>query len=149
MAATTTNHTDKGIPLPATVGGASYVRTFPNVNFGEVGDKLVVADWPVNMTEAGSEVQVDDLDTGSTLEFSLELVKGATTKTIIDQSAAAQAGGVARSSKSPSVEDGLGFHVTESGYVLQVRCTAAAAGEQAGDVKVIMRLAGQNDADLA
>lgn len=151
MAAITTKHPQYNrLPPHIPAGAAFLVRKFAAQLFGEAGDILQVC--PLGRGDvigAGCFVQTADLDDGGTAHvFSMEVTNGTVTKTIIDGSTAGQAGGLARPSKAPGTEDGVGFVVPDETYHIRLICDTAATTEQAGDIQVGVEIGGHRDNQL-
>ena len=151
MAAITTTHPqyNRLPPMPTDGGSAMLTRLFEDQLFGEAGDILKVCPLARGMViGAGTMVQTGDHDTSTGHVFSVEVTNGTVTKTVIDGSTAGQAGGLARPSKAPATEDGVGFVVPDNTYHLRLICDTAATGEQAADVLVQVEIGGARDNQL-
>lgn len=154
MAAITTKHPQYNRLPPSPTGSntAMLVRKFLSQLFGEAGDILLVCPLSRGMViGAGCFVQLSDIDTGSPAHvFSMEIVdSGDVVKaTVIDGSTAGQAGGLARPSKAPATENGVGYVVPADGYKLRLICDTAAATEAAGTIVVGVEIGGARDNQL-
>jgi hypothetical protein len=142
MAASTTTHSQFNRLFPhLPIGQAVPSRSFTLAqHFGEAGDKLKVGiAGKGDKCGGNSWVQISDVDTHATPThtFSLVVTDGTTVKTIIHESTAGQAGGVARSSKIPATENGVGFCVPAKNWWYELVCVAAAATEAASGTVVV------------
>lgn len=150
MAAITTTHPQYNRLIPhLPMGSAFVIRKFADQEFGEAGDILKVC--PLGRGDvigAGCFVQVDDIDDATAQVFSMEVTNGTTTKTIIDGATTGQAGGLVRPTKSPTVEDGVGFVVPDETYHVRLICDTAATTEAAGDIVVGVEIGGHRDNQL-
>lgn len=141
MAAETITHSQFRRLFPTQVPGPPVARKFSlSATFGEAGDILRVGILgPGDKIGVNCAVQISDIDGHATPThvFSLELVSDEATptvKTIIDESTAGQVGGVARSTKGPAQEDGVGFIIPfTAGVQWHVRliCDTVAATQAA------------------
>lgn len=82
---------------------------------------------------ASTFFQVGDMDSGSALVLTLRVTDGTTTKTLIHQSTAGQAGGIARPTKIGTTEDAIGFTTTNPNFWLELLISTQAAGAQSAD----------------
>jgi hypothetical protein len=88
---------------------------------GATNDTRRLNKVPINITfGAGTFLQVPDVDTGNAIVLTLQVTDGTTTKILIHQSTVGQAGGLARPTKSPSVEDGIGFTTDNNNYWVEL-----------------------------
>lgn len=158
MAAITVRHSQFGRLFSTQVPCPPFHRRFAlTAHFGEAGDILEIGiAGPGDRVGVNCAVQISDVDTHATPThtFSLELVSDEATpqvKTIIHEATTGQAGGVARSTLAPSVEDGVGFIVPATrGVNWQYRliCDAAAATQAAaGVVNVFLDVISYRDSD--
>jgi hypothetical protein len=118
---------------PAPVGSARDITPIFTETFtpGALNDTRRLIKIPINVViGAGSFFQVGDMDTGAALVLTMQVTDGTTTKTIIHQSTAGQAGGLARPTKAASVEDAIGFVINTNNFWLELLIATAAAGAQ-------------------
>lgn len=153
MAAITTKHKNFNRLPPNPTGSYSSIlyREFSDQEFGEEGDILEVCPLGRGMViGGGSFVQLADLDSGSAHVFSVEIVDSSDTvkATLIDGSTTGQTGGIARPSKVPATEDGVGYVVPGEGYKLRLICDTAASTEVSGDILVAVEIGGARDNQL-
>lgn len=131
--------------IPAPIGDSdedAVVLRELSVTPGSTGDIRQICRLPRGVTIAGAMVQIGDMDTGAGLVFSLRLNNGTTTKDIINLSSAGQAGGVAQPTKGPATEPGLGFTTDSKLWWVELIWTTQAAGAQAADLLIILKLTG-------
>jgi hypothetical protein len=115
----------KSTVLPAPVGSNRDITPVFSETFtpGSTGDIRQLLKLPINVCfGAGTFVQISDGDTDGTpaIVFSLRVTDGTTTKYLIYQSTAAQAGGLARPSLIPATENAIGFVTDNSDYRLEL-----------------------------
>lgn len=116
---------------PAPVGAARDVTPIFTETFapGALNDTRRLMKVPINVCcGANSFLQVGDMDSGTTLTLTLRITDGTTTKVLISASTVGQAGGIARSTLAPSVENGIGFVTDNNSYRLELLIAAAATG---------------------
>lgn len=92
---------------------------------------------------AGTYIQIGDMDSGTALVVTLRATKDGTNfKTLIHQSTAGQAGGIARPTKGPTVEDGINFTTDSHDWWVELLYSTQAAGNQAAALIVAVELQG-------
>jgi hypothetical protein len=133
---------------PATPVGTPYttkaVSNETAVTPGALNDTRRLFKIPRGVTFGmGTAVQIGDMDSGAGLVFTLRATKdGVSFKTLIHESTAGQAGGIARPTKGPTVEDGIGFTTDSHDWRCELIYTTAAAGAQAAALNVEVELLG-------
>lgn len=136
----------QAFPLPFGNGSHSFTFTVTTdtTEMGN-GDTLGLIQLPVKgITIVDAFVQTADMDTNATptVVFSLQVSNGTTTKTIIHQSTAGQAGGFVRPSKAAASEDGIGYTLPDDNYYLRLLYDTGAATAAAVTVTVGITLSG-------
>lgn len=112
------------------------------VTLGATNDTYRLCKLPKRVSITDALIQVGDLDSSTGLVFSLRVTDGTTTKTIIDQAATGQAGGVIRPTKIATTENGLGFTTTSNAFWLEILIVTAPTTPAAGIFKVFVNLTG-------
>ncbi len=96
--------------------------------------KLVKIPFGLTFT-AETFMQVGDMDSGAGLVLTLRATDdGVAFKTLIHQTSAGQAGGLARPTKGPAVEDGIGFTTDSKDWWVEILYSTQAAGAQSADL---------------
>lgn len=148
MAATTNLATYLGVVYPIPIGETtvSFVAKATTVAASMTLNDInrIVKIRAAGISVLDCFVQTGDLDSNATptAVFSLIVSDGTTTKTLIDTSTVAQAGGFARPSKIVTTEDGIGFVTTSANFYIAVKWTTAAATAVAGTFNVGLTLSG-------
>lgn len=131
--------------IPAPVGSnrditASFKETFTP---GSTNDIRRLCKVPANVCfGAGTYFQVGDMDSGTALVLTLRVTDGTTTKVLIHESTAGQAGGVARPTKGPTVENGINFVTDNNDYRVELLYSTQATGAQEADFIWALHLVG-------
>lgn len=95
--------------------------------------KLVKIPFGLTFTP-GTFMQVGDMDTGTALVLTMRATKdGISFKTLIHQSTAGQAGGLAVPTKGPAIEDGIGFTTDSKDWWVELLYSTQATGAQSAD----------------
>lgn len=133
-------------PLPIGNGSHSFVVSFTTDTAAmATNDTFGIIQLPAKgLTVVDAWLQMGDVDTNATplAVVSLQVTNGTTTKTIIHQSSAGQAGGFVRPSKAASSEDGVGFTIDDDNYYLRLLYSTGAATAAAVACKVSITLSG-------
>lgn len=118
-----------------------YSETFTP---GALNDTRKLLQLPRGVTiGAGTFFQVSDMDTGGpTLVLTLRVTDGTTTKDIINGSAAGGTGGLARPTKAPASEPGVGFTTTSANFWLELLIATAATTAASGTFVYGIELSG-------
>lgn len=109
-----------------------FIETFTP---GATGDNRRLIKIPINVAcGAGTFFQVSDMDTNATptLVLTLRITDGTTTKILIHESTIGQTGGIARPTKIPATENGIGFITNTNNYWLDLLYTTGAATGASG-----------------
>lgn len=120
------------VPVPT---GAPYT-CFPILSEtftpGSTNDTRKLIKIPRGLTfTAGCFFQVGDMDSGTALVLTLRATDDASTyKTLIHQSTAGQAGGIARPTKIGTTEDGVGFTTDSHDWWVELLISTQATGAQ-------------------
>jgi len=135
------------IRFPTPVGKPSVnaiIVKLTSVTPGSTNDTLKLCQSARNITVVDAYVQMSDGDTNATptLVFSLQVTDGTTTKTIIHQSTAGQAGGLVRPTKVPATEDGLGFTLDNENYWFRLLWVTQAATAAAVSITTCILVCG-------
>jgi hypothetical protein len=118
---------------PAPVGSARDITPVYTETFvpGALNDTRRLIKVPINVCCGGNSfMQVGDMDTGTALVLTLRITDGTTTKVLISASTVGQAGGIARSTLGPTVENAIGFVTDNNNYRLELLIATAATGAQ-------------------
>lgn len=120
--------------IPSPVGSNRDITPMFSETFtpGSTNDIRKLIKVPINCTfGAGTFFQAGDMDSGTALVLTLRATDdGSTFKTLIHQSTAGQAGGIARPTKGPTVEDGIGFTTDSSDWWVELLISTQATGAQ-------------------
>lgn len=119
--------------IPAPVGSNRDLTPFFTETFspGATNDTRRLNKVPINVCfGAGTYMQVGDMDSGAGLVLTLRVTDGTTTKVLISASTVGQAGGIARPTLGPTVEDAIGFVTNNNNYWIELLYATQAAGAQ-------------------
>lgn len=120
--------------IPAPVGSNRDLTPFFTETFvpsGATNDTRRLNKVPINVCfGAGTWMQAGDGDTGAGLVLTLRVTDGTTTKVLISASTVGQAGGIARPTLGPTVEDGIGFVTNNNNYWVEILYATQAAVAQ-------------------
>jgi hypothetical protein len=119
---------------------------------GATNDRMQLFQLPKGIQVVDAVVATPDQDSNGTplYVFTLRLYNGTTAKPIIHQTTIGQTGGVARPSKIPATETGLGFVTPDapratsatSIWAVELLTDTAPATAVAGDVHIYLTLSG-------
>lgn len=135
------------IRFPTPVGKPSVnaiILKLTGVTPGATNDTLKLCQLSRNITIVDAFIQASDGDTHATptLSMSLQVTDGTTTKTIIDASNIGTTGGVARPSKAPATENGIGFTLDNETYWLRILFATGAATGASMSITVVLSVCG-------
>lgn len=101
---------------------------------GSTNDTRRLLKVPINIVfTADTFFQVSDMDTGTpALVMTLRVTDGTTTKVLIHQSTAGQAGGLARPTKIPATENAIGWCTDNVNYWVELLIDTQAATAASG-----------------
>lgn len=136
-----------GLRFPTPTGSPYGIPLFvalTSITPGSTNDTLKLARLSRNLTAVDAMLQVSDGDTNATptLSMSLRLTNGTTTKVLIDGSSAGQAGGVARPTKVPATENGVGYTIPGDDYWVDILWAAGAATGAAMTINALVWFTG-------
>lgn len=121
---------------PAPAGSARDITAIFDETFtpsGATNDTRRLHKVPINITfGSGCFLQVPDVDTGNAIVLTLRVTDGTTTKVLIHESTVGQAGGLVRPTKSPSVEDGIGWTTDNNNYRVELLYSTQAGAAVSG-----------------
>jgi hypothetical protein len=144
MAAVKGTYWNTAVPNPAGMMHSSLAIYSETFTPGALNDTRKLLQLPRGVTiGAGTFFQVSDMDTGGpTLVLTLRVTDGTTTKDIINGSAAGGTGGLARPSKIPATEPGVGFTTTNHNFWLELLVATAATTAASGTFVYGIELSG-------
>lgn len=127
--------------IPAPVGSARDVTAILRETFtpsGATNDTRSLFKVPINVCfGAGTFFACPDVDSGNAIVLTLQVsdvqAGGSTTKILIHQSAAGQAGGLARPTKSPAVETAIGWTTNNNNFQVELLYSTQAGTAVSGE----------------
>lgn len=145
MATTKGANWEVRVPVPLGIRSEHFVLTHTSLTLGATNDVFKICQIPAKgITVYGGFIQVSDMDTNATptLSLTLRITDGTTTKVLIDQSLAGQAGGFTSPSKIPATENAVGFTTTNRNFWFELLIVTGAATAAAGTLNIGLSLNG-------
>ena len=127
------------IPTPVGDDTTSCVLALTSLTLGAAADILKITPLPgkgISITDCFMACSDMDTNATPTLDITLRITDGTTTKVLILASTVGQAGGVIRPTKVPASEPGIGYAFDTDDYWLELLINTASATPAAGTLNI-------------